>query len=252
MEFKNNTVLITGGSSGVGLELAEKLIKKNNKVIICGRSLKKLEKAKASIPEIDIFQCDISKLEACEQLANWVKENYPKCNVLINNAAIVHRGNFHEQEDAIKQARAEIDTNLLAPIALSKLFIPLLEQNQDSQLINITTGLIYAPKSAYCFYNSTKAALHSFTQVLRLQMKISDIKIKEVMLPAVDTPWHNGNPPKIAISVQSAVQEMIRGMEKGKPEIRVAGVKIIYLLSRIAPKFAISKLNNLSKKEVAS
>ena len=185
MILQNNTILITGGSSGIGLELAKRLIEKNNKVIICSRSKDKLEKAKT-----------------------------------------------------------EIHTNLLAPIILTKLFIPILEKNPKPKLINITSGLAYVPKADYPFFNATKSALHSFTQTLRMQMDKSAIDILEVFLPPVDTPFHKGNPPKKVITVEKAVDKMISGIEKGEIEIRVGITKLIYLISRIAPKFASKKVNN--------
>ena len=158
--------------------------------------------------------------------------------------------NFYNHPDIILEARTEIDTNLFAPIALSKLFLPILERNANPQIVNITTGLIYAPKTNYPFYNATKAALHSFTQVLRnqLQLQSSPIEVKEVMLPAVDTPWHKGTPPKIAIPVDKAVDKLLKGIEKNKEEIRIGGAMLIYIMSRIAPKFAISKINSLTNK----
>jgi uncharacterized oxidoreductase len=97
----------------------------------------------------------------------------------------------------------------------------------------------------YPFYNATKAALHSFTQVLRWQNKDKNLKITEVMFPAVDTPWHGGNPPKIAIPVEKAITEMLKGLQKGKPEIRVGGANLLYRVSRIAPGFAMKKVNSL-------
>ncbi len=247
MKLENNTVLITGGSSGIGLELAKVLVAKNNKVLICGRNLEKLTQAKAQLPGIEFLQCDISKPDECEKLAKWVKDTYPACNILINNAAIVHFSNFYETENILEHARMEIETNLFAPIALSKFFIPIIEKNRFAHIINITTGLVYSPKAEYPFYNATKAALHSFTQVLRKQLSGKSIKITEVMFPAVDTPWHKGNPPKIAISTQLATEEMLKGLEKDKDEIRIAGVKLLYAVSRIAPKFAFKKINSLAK-----
>jgi uncharacterized oxidoreductase len=88
--------------------------------------------------------------------------------------------------------------------------------------------------------------LHSFTQVLRDQLKNEEIQIIEVMFPAVDTPWHKGNPPKIAITPERAVSEMLKKIADGKTEIRIAKVKLLYLISRIAPKFALKKINNIS------
>nr|WP_319571261.1 SDR family NAD(P)-dependent oxidoreductase [uncultured Draconibacterium sp.] len=246
MVLQNNTVLITGGSSGVGLELSKKIIAKNNKVLICSRSKEKLEKAKSIHPDINIFQCDISKTTECENLTNWIQEKHPECNILINNAAIVHISDFYTDIKILEKANSEIQTNLLAPIFLSKLLIPILEKNANPKLINITSGLAYVPKVDYPFYNATKAALHSFTQVLRAQMQKSTISIIEVFLPPVDTPFHkdNPNPPQKAISAEKAVSEMINGIEKEKREIRVGITKLLYLMARLTPKFAFQKVIN--------
>lgn len=242
----NNIILITGGSSGVGLELAKRLIEKRNTVLICGRSEKRLQEAKQLLPSIHIFPCDISSEKECVLLYEWVKTNYPDCNILINNAAIVHNTNFMNDDKAIEKAHDEFQTNTLAPIRLSKLFLPLLLKNANARLINISTGLVYAPRAVYPFYNATKTALHSFTQTLRLQVRNEPVKVIEVLLPVVDTPWHKGNPPKIAISAEKAVEEVLRKVEKGNSlEIRIGGVNILYWLSRIAPGFAVRKINSL-------
>lgn len=245
----NNTILITGGSSGVGLELARRLIEKGNTVLICGRSKEKLTEARQLLPQVQIFPCDIASEKECILLYEWVKTNYPDCNILINNAAIVHNTAFLDDNQAIEKAHEEFQTNILAPIRLSKLFLPLLLKNANAQLINITTGLVYAPRAVYPFYNATKAALHSFTQTLRLQLRNEPIKVIEILLPVVNTPWHKGNPPKIAISAEKAVEEVLRKLEKGNNlEIRIGGVNILYWLARIAPGFAIRKINSLGNR----
>lgn len=245
MKLQNDTVLITGGSSGIGLELGKVLTKKGNKVIICGKSHEKLEAAKQLEPKLVTYQCDLSDRKECSDFAHILRENHPDLNVLVNNAAIVHKTSFLEDSQIMGKLTKELQTNLIAPIQLINELIPILEKNKHAEIINITTGLIYVPRALYPFYNATKAALHSFTQVLRLQMKGDNIKIVEVMFPAVDTPWHQGNPPKIAITVEKAVDEMIKGLKKGKPEIRVGGAKILYLMSRLAPGFALKKVNSL-------
>lgn len=246
MKLSKSTVLITGGSSGIGLELSKELIKKGNKVIICGRSEKKLKDAKNQFSELEIFQCDLSEKKQCADLVNWIKDYHPDLNVLINNAAVVNKTNFIETKDILELAEKETEINFLAPVRLINLLYPLLKNNNNPQIINITTGLIYSPRADYPFYNSTKAALHSFSQVLRIQLAKMNINITEVMFPAVRTPWHKGNPPKIAISPEKAVAEMIKGLEKNKPEIRIAGAKLLYKISRIAPGFALKKVNNLA------
>lgn len=246
MVLQNNTILITGGSSGIGFELAKQLLERNNKVLICGRTLGKLQRARKQLPDLHYLQCDVSKPADCKRLYSWIRDEHPDCNILINNAAIVHTGNFYQDENIVEKASAEIKTNLLAPIRLSKLLAPILLSNENPAIINITTGLVFVPRTIYPFYNATKAALHSLTQVLRAQSKQLSVDIIEVQFPAVDTPWHKGSPPRIAISAEEAVMGMIKGIKKGKEEIRVGKATLLYLLFRIAPKFAFRKLNALT------
>jgi short-subunit dehydrogenase involved in D-alanine esterification of teichoic acids len=245
MKLRNNTVLITGGSSGLGLELSKVLIQKGNKVIVCGKSNEKLVAAKKILPQLINYQCDISDNQQCTDFVRSITENHPDLNILVNNAATVSKIDFINNENAIELAENEYQTNLLAPIRLIKLLYPTLSANDSSAIINITTGLIYAPRVIYPFYNSSKSALHSFTQTLRIRLKDEKTKVVEVMFPAVDTPWHQGTPPKIAISAKAAVSEMIKGMEKGKSEIKVGGAKILSLVSRLAPAFALKKVNEI-------
>lgn len=245
MKLKNNTVIITGGSSGIGLELSKVLIQKGNKVIICGKSTEKLVAAKKMVPQLITYQCDLSNSHECTEFARKITDNHPDLNILINNAAIVNRIDFINDENAIELAETEYQTNLIAPVRLIKLLYKTISANDSSAIINITTGLIYAPRVIYPFYNSSKSALHSFTQTLRIRLKDEKTKVVEVMFPAVNTPWHQGTPPKIAISTEEAVSEMIKGLEKGKPEIKVGGAKILYLMSRIAPGFALKKVNEI-------
>jgi uncharacterized oxidoreductase len=243
MQLKNNTVLITGGSSGIGFELSKVLIQKGNTVIICGKSNEKLLAAKQAEPKLITYQCDLSDGGECIDFANRILENHPELNILINNAAIVNKIDFLKDDKALELAENEYQTNLLAPIRLIRLLYNSISGKESSAIINITTGLIYMPREIYPFYNSSKSALHSFTQTLRMSLSKEKTEVVEVMFPAVITPWHKGNPPKIAIPVDDAVNQMIKGLEKGKPEIRVGGANILYLMSRIAPAFALKKVN---------
>jgi len=245
MKLINSTVLITGGSSGIGLEISKVLIQNGNKVIICGKSNEKLVAAKKTEPKLITYQCDLSDNQECTAFARKITENHSDLNILINNAAIVNKIDFINDENAMKLAENEYITNLIAPIRLIKLLYKTISANDDSAIINITTGLIYAPRVIYPFYNSSKSALHSFTQTLRIRLQNEKTKVVEVMFPAVDTPWHQGTPPKIAISADAAVSEMIKGLEKGELEIKVGGVKILSFLSRIAPGFALKKVNEI-------
>lgn len=245
MKLQHQTILITGGSSGIGMELAKQLIARQNTVLICGRSAEKLSAANGEIPDLHCFQCDISLESDRKKLIGWISSKHPQCNILINNAAIVHRTNFHLDDAILQKADLEIRTNLFAPIALSKALLPAFQKKKQSAIINITTGLIYAPRAIYPIYNATKAALHSFTQVLRHQLKDTNVNVIEVMMPVVATAWHQGNVPDIAISPEVAVTEMVAGIEKGKQEVKVGKVPILHFLSRLSPAFAFKKINQI-------
>ena len=245
MNLSGNTIVVTGGSSGIGLELSRVLTEKGNQVIICGRSPEKLEQAKQAVSSLHTCKCDLSKENERVEFSEWVDKNHPQCNILINNAAVVHRSNFFSDSEIINKAELETQTNFIAPVALTKLFFPLLQKNQNPAIIYITTGLVYAPKAAYPIYCATKSALHSFIQTLRMQATDQQIGLYEVLMPAVDTPFHDGNPPKMTISVEAAVEEMLTKLKKGDREIKIGGVKLLHPLSRIAPAFAIKKVNSL-------
>ncbi len=245
MKLKGNTVLITGGSSGIGLELVKALLKKENQVIICGRSVEKLEKAKRELPAVHIFRCDLSLQSEREKLYSWTVKNHSICNVLINNAGYANRMHILKDKDYLPLAEHEMQTNFIAPMSLIQLFLPHLEKQGNSYIINVTTGLVYLPKAVEPVYCASKAALHSFTQPLRLQIKDTGVQVIEVLPPAVNTSFHHGNVPKIAISVGVAVAEIVEGLENDKKEIRVAGSKLAYIISRIAPSFGLRKINQL-------
>jgi short-subunit dehydrogenase involved in D-alanine esterification of teichoic acids len=245
MTRQNNTILITGGSSGLGLQMAKVFLERGNTVIICSRSTEKLKQAKLALPKLITYQCDIADRIACEEMVAWLTRQYPSLNMLINNAAIVHKEDFVQGESMIEKLYQEVATNFLAPVMLIKLLYPLLVRQTHAHIINVTTGLVYIPRTVYPFYNSTKAALHAFTQVLRQQLKDRHIKVTEVLFPAVATPWHNGKPPSIAITAEKAVHEMVQQLEACKNEIRVGKVRLLYILSRLAPALAFKKLNAL-------
>ena len=243
MEIKDQTILITGGSSGIGLELARVLTEKGNTVLICGRSAQRLKEAKNAIPQLHTIQCDVASPNDRDLLVNWVRTHHPQCNMLVNNAAIVHKTSFLDDDAIVEKAEHDMLVNFLAPLAITRELMPILLKNKKASIVNITTGLVYSPRAVYPVYNATKAALHSFTQVLRRQVAALPITIVEVFMTAVDTPWHQGTPPPVAISVDKAVAEMVAGLEKGKLEIRISRVKLLYLLSRFFPSLAFNVIN---------
>ena len=246
LKLKDNTILITGGGSGIGLELTKTLLKMGNKIIICGRSENKLQMVKDHLPQVHTIQCDVSNQEQREGLYSQVTNKFSQLNILINNAVIVNYLRIQDKRYSAALVDQEIQTNFIGPVGLIKLFLSHLNRQRNSAIINITTGLVFAPHADMPGYCASKAALHSYTQSLRLQLIDKPIKIFEIMMTAVDTHFHDGgHVPEIAISSKRAVALMLKGLQKSKKEIKIGKVKQLSLLSRIAPEFSLKLVNRL-------
>jgi uncharacterized oxidoreductase len=187
MKINGNTVLITGGATGIGYGLAEIFFKAGNQVLICGRRQAKLEEAGKKLPGLQTFQCDITSKKGRESLFNWVKTKHPDMNVLVNNAGVSGLIDFKKGIPEVLKSEDEIETNVKAPVLLSGYFIPLLLEKKEAAIVNISSGLAFVPIADSPLYGATKAALHSFSLALRHQLKDTSIKIFELMPPICDT-----------------------------------------------------------------
>jgi uncharacterized oxidoreductase len=189
MKISGNTILITGGGSGIGLAFAERFIKKGNQVIICGRRENVLQQAKEKFPGIITHTCDLTIESERIALVDWVTANYPEINVLVNNAGILQRFNVLKADvkNNWSYFNKEITANLEAPIHLSMLLAPFFAEKGEAAIINVTSGLAFTPLAVTPIYSATKAAIHSFTISLRYQLSATSIEVIEVAPPAVDT-----------------------------------------------------------------
>ena len=187
MKTNGNTILITGGATGIGLAFAEKLVEYGNKVIICGRREEKLKEAQNKFPKIKTKVCDVSSQTDREILYEWVKKEHPDLNILVNNAGVQRPINFKEGIKALTSGDSEIETNFTAPIYLTALFIPLLLEQEEAAIINVSSGLRSRAIARIPVYCATKAGLHSFTESLREQLRDTRIKVFEVVPPRVAT-----------------------------------------------------------------
>jgi len=186
MNITGNTILITGATSGIGLAFAEEFIKEGNKVIITGRRADRLESIKSRLPEIIIKQSDVADALQRAELSAWISENHPDINILINNAGVQFITDFNKGVDFGK-VHTEIETNLIAPVHLASLFIPLLKGKQNASIINVTSGLAFVPIALMAIYCASKAAMHSLTISLRYQLRETGINVFEIVPPSVDT-----------------------------------------------------------------
>jgi uncharacterized oxidoreductase len=192
MQLSNNTILITGGATGIGLSLAEEFLKLGNTVIICGRRESKLNETKQKYPSIHIRVCDVSKKNEREELSKWALTNFPELNILINNAGIQREVSFTSGSYNHEEVSKEIETNLTAPIHLSALFTSQLIKQKQSAIINVSSGLGFTPIAIMPVYCATKAAIHSFSLSLRHQLSKTSVKVFELIPPIVDTELDQG------------------------------------------------------------
>ena len=187
MQMRDNTILITGGASGIGNALAKRFLAMGNTVIICGRRKDKLREAKSHNPNLHIRTCDVSVEEERVKLAEWITNEFPKLNVLVNNAGIQQKLNLTSSDWQWSRLQNEIDINFAAPIHLSMLFAQQLAKQANPAIINVSSGLAFAPMAAAPVYCATKAGLHSFSVSLRIQLKAAGVEVIEIIPPAVNT-----------------------------------------------------------------
>ena len=213
-----------------------------SRVIICSRSRGKLDVAQQEEPKLITFQCDLTVDKDRESLFQFISDHHSDLNTLMNNAGIAKRYFLEETTDIENLITKEWQINYLAPVLLTKLFLPLLKRNQGS-VVNVTSGLVYAPLNIQPNYCATKAALHSMTQSMRIQFKELDIKVHEIFYPAVDTPFMEGHAPDHAIKADEAVTIALKKLNRGKDEIHVKMARTIFWLSRLMPQKSVQLIN---------
>lgn len=184
-DLTNATVLITGGSSGIGQGLAQEFLKAGSTVIITGRSEPALKESQAKHPGLHFYVNDASKVLDREMLSQWVIKNHPKVNILINNAGIQRKGPLVQEPEDWSIRQSEIAINIEAPVHLMQLLTPHFLKQKEAAFINITSGLAYIPCGFAPVYGGTKAFAHHFTMGSRFHYAKSNIRIVEIAPPAV-------------------------------------------------------------------
>jgi len=248
MKIKGNTILITGGATGIGFALAQAFVREDNEVIICGRREDKLREAKSKLPQIHTKVCDLSKRKEREALYNWVKSNFKDLNILVNNAGIQRMVDFKKEIFNLSEGENEIDINLTAPIHLSAYFIPDLLKQKDSAIINISSGLAFVPLAIMPVYCATKAAIHSFSVSIRHQLRDTSIKVFEVIPPIVDTELDKGTRDERGqedkgIPPAEVAKATLKALEKDEYEIVIGMAQNLRMGSRNDPEKIFQGIN---------
>ncbi|MCB0807071.1 MAG: SDR family NAD(P)-dependent oxidoreductase [Bacteroidales bacterium] len=185
MNKSNNTILITGGTSGIGLELGKTFLKNKNKVILLGRNERKLNQLKEQ--GFETLQCDLSDRAEIEATVLKIQVRYPDLNILFNNAGIQHNYYFSDTVIPIDKISEEIEINITGQMIFTQLLIPILADKEKSFIINTTSGLAYFPKSDGLVYSATKAAMQNFSKGLKYGLKNTGIKVIEFIPPVTET-----------------------------------------------------------------
>ena len=257
MELKNNTILITGGAGGFGLEFATKFIALGNTVIITGRDQAKLNVAKQKLPRLHTFQSDVSDPEAIKQLFEKVTAQFPKLNILINNAGEMRKISLHDNSIDLNNITREIEINLMGPIRMVQQFLPHLKKQSNAAILNVTSGLALVPYPISPIYGATKSGLRSYTKSLRVQLKNTGIKVFELIAPGAKTPLNDkfsgmdGFDEKLLMDPEKLIAAAIKGMGNDKWEIYPGIARILLIMSRIAPAFILKQLSKAGAKAMA-
>lgn len=243
MKTHGNTILITGGSSGIGLALATMFLQRNNNVIITGRDKTKLEVVRKQYPTIDVFHGDLTNQVSLQDLVVFIEQSYPSLNVLVNNAAVQYQYDFADGPGLPDRIDYEVSANLVAPMQLTALLLPTLLANKEGAIVNVSSGLFIAPKKSTPVYCATKAGLHTFSQALRYQMEPRGIRVFEIVPPLVSTPMTEGR-GKGKISTSQLVNEFFRDFESDQFESYIGKAKLLRFLHRISPGLAERMMKN--------
>ena len=228
MKTRDNTILISGGATGIGFALAESFVKLGNYVIVCGRRMEKLEDAKRRLPSLTVRQCDVSKESDRRALFEWVEKDFKDLNVLVNNAGIQRRVDFTKGTEDLLRKEDEIDINFKAQVYLAAEFVPLLSRQKEAAIVNVSSGLGFVPLTVFPIYSATKAAIHSFTMSLRFQLRKTTVKVYEVIPPTVYDTELKGKPIEKAewtVSSSEVAEAVVKGLGEDVFEIAVGPSK---------------------------
>jgi uncharacterized oxidoreductase len=243
-----NTILITGGSTGIGFALARVLSEAGNEVVICGRRGDRLDEAKRMLSGVHAVKCDVADAGERKTLFDWATGNFRNLNILVNNAGIQRQIDFRTGAADLTTGEDEIETNLRAPIHLSALFIPHLVAQQAAAIVNVSSGLGFIPLATVPVYCATKAALHSFSLSLRHQLRETPVKVFEIIPPTVDTELDKGARQRRGqrdrgIQPEEVAQATLRALAADEYELAVGRAQSLRTGARNEPERLFQMMN---------
>ncbi|GAA3742938.1 putative oxidoreductase [Sphingorhabdus rigui] len=233
MELKGKTALVTGGTDGIGLEIARQMMAKGASVIVCGRRDDVLASARQE--GLEAIKADLSNAAGCAGLAAALAGR--ELDILINNAGM--SGNFGPGEPLdLALTDQAIFLNLNAPLHLIGHLLPGLLQRPEASIVNVTSGLAIAPRAGGPVYCATKAGLRSFTQSLRHNLRDTNVHVIEALPPVVDTAMTRGRVNGKKMSAKECAAEIVDAIATNAPEANVGMVKLLRLVYSMSPALA--------------
>lgn len=236
MKLRNKRIVLTGGTSGVGYEMA-KYLYQDNEVLVISRDKQKLRNLARELEGIKIYQADLSMPRDVETIAYAIMNDFESIDVLINNAAVQYTPAFTSEAFDYGSISLEMSLNFTSVCCLTSLLLPVLTHENKAVILNINSGLALVPKASSAVYCASKAALNSFSQSLRYQLEDSNICVQQAFLELVDTAMTEGRGNN-KMSAEEAAALIIKGVEHNIQEHDIGRVKLLRLLLRIAPSIA--------------
>jgi len=236
MELKNKRILITGGTSGIGLEMVKKLAH-SNQIIVISR--------KGTLPEafsggefpVRLFHINLANKPEVESVMNIIQQEFSSIDVLINNAAMQCTPEFLSDDFSFDSIQTEIDVNFSSICHLTYLALPLLLEAEKASVLNVNSGLAIAPKRGSAIYCATKSALDSFSKSLDYQLAETTVDVQQAFLPLVETGMTEGRGSG-KLKADYVAQQIIKGLETDKKINDIGKVKLLRLINTLVPPLA--------------
>lgn len=245
MKLKNRTILVTGGTSGIGFAFAKRFYDMGNTVIITGRSQGRIDQIVKNNPGLIGMAADVSDPKSVEQLAKELTVHYPKLDIIFNNAGIIHEFDLFDETITFEHITAEIATNLNGTIYITKALLPLLAKQQEAMIVNVSSLLANITVANAPAYSATKAGIHMFSDALREQIRAKgkNIHVMELCPPVIsetnltDTFDEGFMNKVISLPLAKLVTVGIKGMDKNKIRVNAGFTKVMRFSMKIAPDF---------------
>jgi len=250
MKMTNRTVLITGGTGGIGSEMSKQLLERGNVVIVTGRDEARLDHARHALPGLHTIKSDAGDSVAIRELHDRLIKQFPRLDTIVNNAGIMRNLKLQNDRPLVDLTR-EIEVGINGPMWMIQQFLGHLQTRPNALIVNVSSGLAFVPFPAAPIYCAAKAALHAYSKCLRVQLESTSVSVIELAPPGTETPLfraefekemkrEKGMPPALL------VHQAIKAIEAGKFEIRPGVSNVLAIASRVAPHFMFKQMIKLS------